>query len=222
MAKNAYGQDTAGDSFRKQWDAAAYAQKAHDREQQQQLDEANEERRHKGLKPRTAAPKPAPPRDLLEARKTSVNLDKMVGTSQIVQASAAAAGQPGFYCKDCDVTVKDSLSFLDHINGKKHQRLLNRKMQVPTETLDDVLKKLDQMRADLRRRERQSGTEYDFYAQVRKQQQLDIEARIRRRDAKKKSKLKRADAKNALDRASGVPDEMAAMMGFSSFGSSKQ
>ena len=33
----------------------------------------------------------------------------------------------GFYCKDCNLSFKDSVSFLDHLNSRLHQRnaLLN-------------------------------------------------------------------------------------------------
>ncbi|KAJ2350414.1 U4/U6.U5 snRNP associated protein [Coemansia erecta] len=215
--KNAYGGEKASDGFRRQWDTAAYEQKARDREQQLKQEEENDERRHKGLKPLTKKPAPSAPRELLEARKASVRLDKMVGKSQIVQASSAAAGQPGFYCKECDITVKDSLSFLDHINGKKHQRELNRVMKVRNETVDDVIAKLDALRAA--RRRKLDRPEYDFYEQVRVQQQMDAEKRLKRREARRKQRR----AKTAADAGAGdQPDEMAAMLGFSSFGSSKK
>ncbi|KAJ2656470.1 U4/U6.U5 snRNP associated protein [Coemansia sp. RSA 1199] len=213
---NAYGGEKSSEGFRRQWDTAAYAQKARDREQQLKLDEENEERRHKGLKPRPAKnTAPKEPRELLEARKDAVRLDKMVGKSQIVQASSAAAGQPGFYCKECDITVKDSLSYLDHINGKKHQRILNRIMKVQVETVDDVIAKLASLRAIKRRQ--MDKPDYDFYEQVKLQQQLDAEKKLKRKEAKKKQR----EAKKSVV-ASDQPDEMAAMLGFSSFGSSKK
>ncbi|KAJ2360617.1 U4/U6.U5 snRNP associated protein, partial [Coemansia sp. RSA 2607] len=145
---NAYGGEKKNSNSRRTWDAAVYEQKAREREQQIKDEEEDEERRRKGLKPRvrpgtTATVKT---KGLLEARKQAVNLEGMVGKVQVVQASSAASGQPGFYCSVCDVTVKDSLTYLDHINGKNHQRMLNRGMKVASETVVDVLAKLESLR----------------------------------------------------------------------------
>ncbi|KAJ1888852.1 U4/U6.U5 snRNP associated protein, partial [Kickxella alabastrina] len=114
---NAYGRQKKTDSFRRNWDSELYEKKARDREQQSKLDEEDAERRRKGLKPRSQQDAAAmamaatkQPRELLQARKQAVNLEGMVGRVQVLQASATAAGQPGFYCKVCDVTVKDSLT----------------------------------------------------------------------------------------------------------------
>ena len=38
----------------------------------------------------------------------------------------------------CDCVVKDSINFLDHINGKKHQRNMGMSMKVERSSLDQV------------------------------------------------------------------------------------
>ncbi|KAL0228787.1 hypothetical protein GEMRC1_013407 [Eukaryota sp. GEM-RC1] len=46
---------------------------------------------------------------------------------------------PGYYrCSLCEVGFHDSISYLDHINGQKHQRRLGRKMLVEKSGVDDV------------------------------------------------------------------------------------
>jgi U4/U6.U5 tri-snRNP component SNU23 len=44
----------------------------------------------------------------------------------------------GFYCKVCDYLTKDSDSWLDHLNGQKHNRLLGMNMNVERKSLGHV------------------------------------------------------------------------------------
>ncbi|KAI7831898.1 hypothetical protein BX661DRAFT_169756 [Kickxella alabastrina] len=149
---NAYGGQKKTDSFRRNWDSELYDKKARDREQQSKLDEEDAERRRKGLKPRSQ-----------QTRGNGNGSDEAAaGAAAGTQAGGKSGGHDGqgaggagvgnggwaagFYCKVCDVTVKDSLTYLDHINGKNHQRMLNRSMSVARETVDDVLAKLQALR----------------------------------------------------------------------------
>ncbi|KAJ2785409.1 U4/U6.U5 snRNP associated protein [Coemansia interrupta] len=229
---NAYGGDKKNSNSRRTWDTAVYEQKAREREQQIKDEEEDEERRRKGLKPRArpGTTASAKTKGLLQARKQTVNLEGMVGKVQVVQASSAASGQPGFYCSVCDVTVKDSLTYLDHINGKNHQRMLNRGMKVASETVDDVLAKLESLREARRRRDEQKNAIYDFDEQVRRQEMLQAERRRRRKEAKKRQKSSKADtdgnyAKDGDGDGDNDNDDdddgMIAMMGFGNFGSTK-
>ncbi|KAJ2778042.1 U4/U6.U5 snRNP associated protein [Coemansia javaensis] len=227
-AKTAYGERQKAPGFRRTWDAEAYDRKAQDRAKQEQEQDDNDERRRKGLAPR--APRtPWVQRDLLQARAGPVNLDAMVGKTQIVQAATAAAGQPGFYCKVCDVTVKDSLSYLDHINGKKHQRVLNRSMDVAIETVDDVRAKLESLRQAARRRQHAQAADYNFHEKVRVQQEIEARKKQKRREARRRHRQAKAAADPAGNNNDsgdadddGGADEMAAVMGFGAFGTSKK
>lgn len=44
----------------------------------------------------------------------------------------------GWHCRVCDCFLKDSLTYLDHINGKKHQRYLGYTMRVEKSTTEEV------------------------------------------------------------------------------------
>ncbi|KAJ1902565.1 U4/U6.U5 snRNP associated protein, partial [Coemansia sp. IMI 209127] len=195
MSTNAYGEDKrAGESFRRNWDDAIYEKKAQDREQKTRTEEEDEERRRKGLKPRVRNSEAKPERkELLQAHKHAINLEGMVGKTQVVQASVAASGQPGFYCKVCDVTVKDSMSYLDHINGRNHQRMLNRSMKVAAETIDDVLAKLEDLRK-AKQRHNMASADYNFHEQVKLQQQIDQEKKLKRKEARRRHQEARAQA----------------------------
>ena len=46
--------------------------------------------------------------------------------------------QAAFYCSVCDVKLNDSNSYLDHINGKMHNRALGMSMRVERSTVEQV------------------------------------------------------------------------------------
>jgi U4/U6.U5 tri-snRNP component SNU23 len=54
--------------------------------------------------------------------------------------------------------VKDSINFLDHINGKKHQRNLGMSMKIERSSLDDVKARFAKNKAKLEEKK----VEYDF------------------------------------------------------------
>lgn len=57
----------------------------------------------------------------------------------------------GWHCRVCDCFLKDSLTYLDHINGRKHQRYLGYTMRVEKSTTTEVsgvLKSLAEKKQD--------------------------------------------------------------------------
>ena len=56
--------------------------------------------------------------------------------------------QAGYYCNVCDCILRDSQSYLDHINGKYHNRALGMSMTVEKSTADDVRKKFESFKKD--------------------------------------------------------------------------
>ena len=43
---------------------------------------------------------------------------------------------PGYWCDVCQCLLKDSMAYLDHINGKKHQRALGYSMRTERVGID--------------------------------------------------------------------------------------
>eukprot|EP01089_Gocevia_fonbrunei_P010652 TRINITY_DN2359_c0_g1_i3.p1 TRINITY_DN2359_c0_g1~~TRINITY_DN2359_c0_g1_i3.p1 ORF type:complete len:191 (-),score=34.06 TRINITY_DN2359_c0_g1_i3:35-607(-) len=74
----------------------------------------------------------------IQARQTVFSAEAHIGTSVTVSTTAPVSQQGGFYCKDCDCAVKDSANWLDHINGKSHQKTIGHKLQTERSTLDQV------------------------------------------------------------------------------------
>ncbi|XP_019422672.1 PREDICTED: zinc finger matrin-type protein 2-like isoform X3 [Lupinus angustifolius] len=131
---------------------------------------------------------------------------------KVVTPIAPLSQQAGYYCSVCECVVKDSANYLDHINGKKHQRALGMSMRVERASLDQVRERFEALK---KRKDLGSFTEQDLDDRILKQQQEEEERKRIRREKKKEKKEK------AVEEPEIDPD-VAAMMGFGGFGSSKK
>ena len=113
-------------------------------------------------------------RAFLKARSSNVDLEAKVGTSEIINPEEAAkssiqvkdgvskvASGVGWYCKVCDCYLKDSLAYLDHINGRKHQRALGFSMRTAKSTTEDVTSKLKTL-ADAKKKKEEEDIEAEL------------------------------------------------------------
>lgn len=58
--------------------------------------------------------------------------------TQVVGMNMPLNQQAGYYCGVCDCVLRDSQSYLDHINGKWHNRALGMTMRVEKSSVDQV------------------------------------------------------------------------------------
>jgi U4/U6.U5 tri-snRNP component SNU23 len=152
----------------------------------------------------------------------------------------------GWHCKVCDCFLRDSLTYLDHINGKKHQRNLGFSMRVERSTKDQVSSRLAMLAKE---KEKQKNAlleenEESFHDIVRaKDEEAQRRKEERARQRKERKKMKKAvaaqpqgdsdneeeanqdPAQNSNDGEEetevdegGIDHGIAAMMGFSGFG----
>ncbi|KAG1438097.1 hypothetical protein G6F56_012789 [Rhizopus delemar] len=151
----------------------------------------------------------------LSHRTKRLELEKNVGKVQVIQ-STDARKQPGFYCKDCDITIKDSVTYIDHLNGRKH--LANAGISRKTEKagVNDVKERLAALK---RKRENPEQEQYDLDERLSSLKQQEEEEKKKRREKKKQKKEQKKEEKTPAEEE--AEDEMAKMMGFSGFGSSK-
>ena len=148
------------DNFRRTWDREEYEKKAKERAEELELDSDDDDSSSK------KGPSAPVKRELLKRRDYDVDLEANLGKSVVITKTTPLSHTGGYYCNVCDCVVKDSVNFLDHINGKKHQRNLGMSMRVERSTLDQVKRRFE---ANKRKREEEKN---------KKDKEYDLEERI--------------------------------------------
>ena len=194
---------------------------------------------------------------------TKVDLDSKVGTSELVVEKPLPAGDSevkitdgvtrglagvGWHCKVCDCFLKDSMAYLDHINGKKHQRTLGFTMRVEQSSVETVKARLEAHKRKLadgadqgggktshprggegggQSAEKEPSAAQKLAAmddEEEKARRLRKESRKLKREEKKVKKLEEDEEEEGEDQEeeAEMDPEMAAMMGFGNFAPKKK
>ncbi|KAK0269345.1 U4/U6.U5 snRNP associated protein [Friedmanniomyces endolithicus] len=133
---DAYGSSapkTTDTSHRRTWDRTAYAEKAASREAQiKEEGKARYEASLKGQKYHAPHHKSSILNDNehkfeethdTSARQARLNVADQVGKTQVIISGAGQGKRgksAGFYCEVCDLTYKDNLQFVEHLNSRQH------------------------------------------------------------------------------------------------------
>ncbi|KAJ4483239.1 hypothetical protein J3R30DRAFT_3655614 [Lentinula aciculospora] len=219
--RGVYGTKAADTDFRKKWDKEQYAERAkrRDIDEKERMQE-NEERLKQGKRPRKGPKQDLPkPTELMKQREGSLDLDKNLNKTMVVQnPGGKGPGQPGFYCETCNRTYKDTTGYLDHINSRAHLRAMGQSTRLERSTLEQVRARIALLRE--KTKEAANAKAYDF-----DQRLSEVRAKEAAIREEKKAKKKAQKEKALVDElAANNPgnDEMARLMGFGGFGSSKK
>eukprot|EP01121_Diplochlamys_sp_Union-15-3_P000331 TRINITY_DN10312_c0_g2_i1.p1 TRINITY_DN10312_c0_g2~~TRINITY_DN10312_c0_g2_i1.p1 ORF type:complete len:281 (-),score=63.74 TRINITY_DN10312_c0_g2_i1:113-922(-) len=156
---------------RKEWNLDEYRRKAIEREYKE-LDEKNPGRSSIPLR-----------REYLKAREGELDLTRNIGKTKVVSGNTPLNKQGGFYCPDCDCVIKDSANYLDHINGKKHQRNLGMSLRTKRATLEDVRNRLKS-----NKRKHEELKSYDFDERMKELAEEEEKKKRQRKERKKEKK----------------------------------
>eukprot|EP01116_Phalansterium_solitarium_P023552 TRINITY_DN830_c0_g1_i1.p1 TRINITY_DN830_c0_g1~~TRINITY_DN830_c0_g1_i1.p1 ORF type:complete len:223 (-),score=69.43 TRINITY_DN830_c0_g1_i1:4-672(-) len=195
---------------RRTWDKEAAEKKAKERELRELEEEVLGKTKRKYTLEELRAMKPA------KARETEVDVFSGVGRTVVIASTTPINQRGGFFCEVCDCTIKDSQNYLDHINGKKHQRAMGSSLRPERATLDQV-------RARLSVGKVQTGiqvdSDADLDARIERQRLADEAFRQQAKDRKQavKDKKKELDRLAEEERLQDLDPDMALMgmpMGF--------
>lgn len=133
----------------------------------------------------------------------------------------------GFFCPVCDLSFRDNLALIDHVNSPQHvskSRALTKGVENDTEMLDggirratmeEVVATMESLVAALMKK-KLTGTTLN--QRIEKRTEFELKRQQARELKKQKQRVKRQKVEEAKEEG----DEFAAMMGFSGFKSTKK
>ncbi|KAI6240793.1 Zinc finger matrin-type protein 2 [Aphelenchoides fujianensis] len=217
------GSKAAGGTHRRTWDTTEYSIKANERAVKEQ-EEAEARSGKKSKKPKLPdGIKAPPPKKLLEARKEAVDLESRIGKQVVINKTAGASdASGGYHCDICDCTIKDSINYLDHINGKSHQRNMGYSMRIKRSTIDDIKAKLAEKREKQEVNKRKKDDDIEEELREEEAKMADWKRQKRDQKSRKRAAPRDADEEDETVALDPADDELYQMMGLSGFGGSKK
>lgn len=189
--RSAYGTASTDTDFRKTWNREEYAQRAAETEAKNKAEsKARYEAKLAGKK--WHAPVDFSTLEATSSRVQRLDVASMVGKTTMVPAGAAVGKRgrgAGFYCSDCDLTFKDNIQLVEHLNSKQHLIAIGESGEVKRATVEDVRMRLRWLAHKKREKEEEDRKAFnlDLGARLKDREEQDAKEREERR-AKRREK----------------------------------
>jgi U4/U6.U5 tri-snRNP component SNU23 len=199
--KSAYGAPASDTDFRKTWDKSEYEAKAKKADEERREEaKARYEAKLEGKK--WHKPVDFSSLDSTSARSSRLDVASMVGKSTLVPAGSTVGKRgkgAGFYCEACDLTYKDNVQYIEHLNSKQHLINTGQSGEVKRATLRDVRERLEMLQARKRHLEEEEKRlgEIDIQARIQKAEELDAAEREEQR-RKRNEKRRKGGGENGI------------------------
>ncbi|GBF93690.1 hypothetical protein Rsub_06793 [Raphidocelis subcapitata] len=221
MGKSSAPGSAAGvdNTARRTWDKEEFAERAEKREQEaaEAEETALDIKKRKRLERDPLHQGLIVERSNLKVRDYQIDLTSRVGRSQVIGLNTPLSQQAGYYCSVCDCVLRDSQSYLDHINGKYHNRALGMSMAVEKSTVEQVKARLQQHKQKASTSNPEEYLPDGIDRRIAEAEAAEERERAERKRAKKEAKRAAEEGEGE----EGDPDMMA-MMGFGGFGTSRK
>jgi U4/U6.U5 tri-snRNP component SNU23 len=199
----AYGASGGGGDtdFRKTWDREEMTKKAKEREAKER--EEGRERYEAKAAGKSYRRRASTPEDLkqTEARSERIDWSKMVGKQTLTSAAAAVGKRgrgAGAYCQACDLTFKDNIQYIEHLNSKQHLVATGQSGEVRRATLAEVRDRLRYLKRKREEDTKDEAIDIDTRLAMGKEK-MDLEADERRRKRNEKRRAKNKADSNAME-----------------------
>ena len=162
-------------------------------------------------------------RAFLQSRSTELDLERRAGKTQVLANETMHKKGGGYWCDVCECLLRDSVGYLDHINGKKHQRKLGYSMRVERSDVSSVQARFalhKRAREDDAARPQLSAAE-SYAAKLVAQDEAAAEGAAEAKRARQEERATKR-AEREAEREQFLDNDVAAMMGFGGFGGSKK
>ena len=181
-------------SARRTWDREA-AEKSYTERLAREKAEAKEAKSKKALTTGKLPPPASTDLTTVQARTEAIiKSEELHGKRELVAPLLSRSNKgksAGFYCETCDLTFKDSLSYLDHLNSSQHYRKLGISGRVERATLEQVQNRLAWLKEMKIEKEKEAGQGLDLVKRVAERKRVEEEERERRGEKKKAQRRRR-------------------------------
>ncbi len=99
----------------------------------------------------------------------------------------------GFYCQDCDLTFKDNLQFVEHLNSRQHQVETGQSGEVKRATLEEVRERLEWLVRKKREARQGVGNVTDLGERLEKRKEEEERERAVKREKRNEKRRKTKD-----------------------------
>merc|ERR1712187_221681 len=131
-------------------------------------------------------PLPSSQRTYLKQRSDDLELDRDLGKSRVITTHTIKPMQGGYWCSVCECLIKDSSAYLEHVNGRRHNRNLGMNMKVEKIGVDRIKEKLKAMKKGP-----EAAAPEDIAARIQALEDEQEEKKRRKKEKKRKKKKKK-------------------------------